>query len=212
MYATVNDLRAEGVTEAQASAHRLTGLIEEASAAVDQATGWFFEPRVATYRLDGRGTPSVEPPAPPIRVTRLTVDGARLPRDAGRLLVVGAPVEPGFDAPRLTLLGGRRVGRGTANVVVRGTWGYTEDNGTLTGRTPLAIRRACVLLVLRWLPLMGDADDAAEARDRWRIIAEKTRDQSYTLDRPGDPGPLTGDPEIDRILLRHRRPAGLGAA
>jgi hypothetical protein len=59
---------------------------------------------------------------------------------------------------------------------------------------------------------MGDTDDAAEARDRWRIIEEKTRDQSYKLDKPGDPGPLTGDPEVDRILTRYRRPAGLGAA
>jgi len=212
MYATVADLRAEGVTEAQASTGRLDALIEEASRTIDQATGWFFEPRVVAYRLDGRGTPSVEPPAPPIRLTRLTVDGENLPRDAGHLVVIGAPVEPGFDAPRLTLLEGRRFPRGTANVVVRGTWGYTEDNGTFTGRTPLAIRRACILLVLRWLPLMGDADDAAEARDRWRIIEERTRDQSYKLDKAGDPGPLTGDPEIDRILLRFRRPAGLGAA
>jgi hypothetical protein len=212
MYATVADLRAEGVTEAQASTDRLDSLIEEASREIDQVTGWFFEPRVATYRLDGHGTPSLEPPVPPIRLSRLTIDGSRMQRDASHLQIVGAPVEPGFDAPRLTLLDGRRFSRGTANVVVQGTWGYTEDNGTLTGRTPLAIRRACILLVLRWLPLMGDADDAAEARDRWRIIAEKTRDQSYRLDRPGDPGPLTGDPEIDRILMRFRRPAGLGSA
>jgi len=211
VYATVDDLRAEGVDQAQASDARLEALLEEASRTIDRLTGWFFEPLALTYRLDGRGTPSLEPPAPPIRLTRLIVVGYILPRDPEHLVVVGAPVEPGFDAPRLTLRRGR-FPRGTANVIVRGLWGYTEPDGTPNGRTPLAIRRACILLVLRWLPLMGDADDAAEARDRWRIIAEKTRDQSYRLDRPGDPGPLTGDPEIDRILMRFRRPAGLGSA
>ncbi len=211
MYATVAHLRAEGVDQAQASDDRLTALLEEASRTIDRLTGWFFEPRQATYRLDGRGTPSIEPSVPPIRLTRLIVVGHTLPRDPEHLVVVGAPVEPGFDAPRLTLKHSR-FPRGQGNVVVRGLWGYTEPDGTPTGRTPLAIRRVCILLVLRWLPLMGDVDDAAEARDRWRIIEERTRDQSYKLDRAGDPGPLTGDPETDRILLRFRRPAGLGAA
>jgi hypothetical protein len=211
VYATVADLHAEGVIPAQASVARLKALLEEASRTIDRLTGWFFEPRAATYRLDGRGAPSLEPPAPPIRINRISVVGYNLPRDPEHLTVVGAPVQPGFDAPRLTLRHGR-FPRGGANVIVRGLWGYTEPDGTPHGRTPLGIRRACILLVLRWLPLMGDADDAAEARDRWRIIAEKTRDQSYKLDRPGEPGPLTGDPEIDRILARFRRPAGLGAA
>lgn len=211
MYATVDDLRAEGVDQAQASDTRLEALLDEASRTIDRLTGWFFEPRAATYRLDGRGTPSLEPPAPPIRINRLIVVGYNLPRDPEHLVVVGAPVEPGFDAPRLTLRHGR-FPRGMANVIVRGLWGYTEPDGTPNGRTPLAIRRACILLVLRWLPLMGDTDDATEARDRWRIIEEKTRDQSYKLDKPGDPGPLTGDPEVDRILMRYGRPAGLGAA
>jgi hypothetical protein len=211
VYATVADLRAEGVDQAQASDARLEVLLEEASRTIDRLTGWFFEPRAVTYRMDGRGTPSLEPPAPPIRVNRLIVVGHNLPRDPEHLVVVGAPVEPGFDAPRLTLRHSC-FPRGDANVIVRGLWGYTEPDGTPNGRTPRAIRRACILLVLRWLPLMGNTDDAAEARDRWRIIEEKTRDQSYKLDKPGDPGPLTGDPEVDRILVHYRRPAGLGAA
>ena len=120
-------------------------------------------------------------------------------------------MQPGFSAPRMTLKTGVFF-VGAANVVGEGIWGFTEDDGTDHGRTPLAIRRACMMLVMRMLPLMGNTEDAADAKNAWRIIEEKTRDQSYTLDRPGDPGPLTGDPEIDRILLRFCRPAGLGAA
>ena len=82
MYATVADLRDEGVTEAQATDARLLTLIEEASRLIDRLTGWFFEPRDATYRFDGRGTPSIEPPAPPIHLDALTAAGAAIPMDS----------------------------------------------------------------------------------------------------------------------------------
>ena len=39
MYATVADMRAEGVTQQQASDARLLGLLEEATILIDQVTG-----------------------------------------------------------------------------------------------------------------------------------------------------------------------------
>jgi hypothetical protein len=204
-------MRDEGVTEHQASDDRLLALLSEASGIIDRICGWFFESRQLRYLLDGRGTPSIEPPAPPIRIGLIKIDGATFAIDDSNLFVIGAPVSNGFDAPRLTLRGAI-FSRGEGNVVVDGLWGYTEDNGTPEGQTPLAIRRACMLLVLRWLPQLGDQDASNDARLRWRIIEEKTRDQSYKLDRPGSDFSLTGDPEIDALLLPYRRPPGLGAA
>ena len=212
MYATLDHLRDEGVTAAQASDDRLTALIDEASSFIDQVTGWFFEPRALVYRLDGQGAPSIEPPSPPIRVDRLAVEDAEPSTDPDDLVVVGAPVQPGFEGPRLTLRHGRVFPRGQGNVEAEGLWGYTEPNGTPEGRVPLAIRRACILLVLRWMAPLGDEDAAGDARNRWRIIEERTRDQSYKLDRAKQSGAFTGDPEIDGILGRHMRPLGLGAA
>ena len=212
MYATVPDLRAEGVTEAQATDARLLTLIDEASRLIDRLTGWFFEPRDASYRLDGRGTPSIEPPAPPIRLDSLTAAGAAVPMDSDNLLIVGAPVQPGFDAPRLTRRHGQSFPKGVGNIEAEGRWGYTEDDGTSEGRTPLEIRRACMMLVMTRLPLLGDADAMDEARNRWRIIEERTRDQSYKLDKPGTTVTSSGDPAVDEILLRFRRPQGLGVA
>ena len=212
MYATVDDLRDEGVTVAQASDDRLVGLIDEATRAIDKATGWFYEPRAATYRLDGRAALSIEPPAPPIRVDRLAIASTELSLAPEDLVVVGAPVPPAFEGPRLTLRHGRVFPRGEGNVEVEGLWGYTEDDGSETGRTPVEIRRACMMLVLRGLPLLGDVDAAGDARSRWRIIEERTRDQSYKLDRETRPAPLTGDPDVDAILGRYRRPPALGAA
>jgi len=209
VYAAVADLRAEGVTEAQATDDRLTALIEEASREIDRVTGWFFEPRFMRYRLSGRGTPSLQPPAPPITLDILAIDGTEQSLDEEVLVVVGAPVVVGDDGPRLTLLGGRTFTRGEANIEVGGRFGFTEDDGTPEGRTPLAIRRACMLMVLRGLPLLTSAD-SDDAKNRWRILEERTRDQSYKLDRQKGSGPITGDPEIDGILLRYRRPMALG--
>ncbi len=45
MYAEVSDLRNEGITDVQATDDRLVSLVQEASRAIDKATGWFFEPR-----------------------------------------------------------------------------------------------------------------------------------------------------------------------
>lgn len=210
MYASVADLRAEGVTETMAADARLVSLIEEAGSTIDRITGWFFDPRLRTFNLDGRGTPTLEPPVPPIRLDRLAIGGADLSLSPDDLVVVGSPVNPGFDAPRLTLRRCRSFPRGRGNVTAEGLWGFTEADGTPEGRTPLEIRRACMLLVLRLLhPLAGEA--AADARNRWRVLEERTRDQSYRLEGVKNTGPFTGDPEIDGILLRYRRPAGLGA-
>ena len=210
MYATVADLRDEGVSEARASDARLGVLLDEASRGIDRVTGWFFEPRAMTLALSGRGTAGLEPPVPPIRLERMRVLGAEVPVSPSHLRVVGAPVMPGFDAPRLVRTRGV-FPRGWDNVEVEGLWGYTEPDGSATGRTPLEVRRACMLLVLRWLAPIGDESVGPEARDPWRVLEERTRDQAVKFDR-ARPGHLTGDPEVDRILARYRRPMGLGAA
>jgi len=209
-YCSVADLRAEGITAKQVSDTRLQALLQEAGRTIERITGWFFEPRSMTLRLDGRGTPTIEPPYPPIKLDKLQVGGTDISMAAADLLVVGAPVQPDFDAPRLTRVRGT-FPKGRGNVTAQGTWGYTEPDGTATGCTPAEIRRACMLLALRSLPGIGDTDAAHDAKSRWRLIQERTRDQSYKLDRVGAAGPFTGDPEIDGILLRYRRPAGLGA-
>ncbi len=208
MYASLADLRDEGVTEAMASDSRLSALIEEASQAIDRITGWFFEPRVMALTIDGRGSPTIEPPYPPIRIERVVVDEILLSLE--ELVIEGSPIRPGFVASRLTLHDGV-FSKGRGNVLIEGVFGYTEEDGSDTGRTPLEIRRVCMLLVLRGLPLLAHTDEAEDARNRWRVIEERTRDQSYKLGA-FTPGLFTGDRTIDDILVRYCRPAGLGAA
>ncbi len=213
MYATVSDLRAEGVAPTTASDARLEALVADAGAFVESVTGWFFEPRSLTLRMDGRGHRTVEPAVPPIRIDALAVEyeGAlsTAPED---LVVEGSPVPPGFAGPRLTLRHGRRFPKGVSNVTATGLWGYTEADGTPTGRTPAAIRTVTMQLVLRALPLLTNEEAWESARRRWRLSEERTRDQSYRLSPPTFSTFITGDPDIDLVLLRYRRPAGLGAA
>jgi len=230
MYATIADLRDEGVSVGAAGDARLTNLLSEATEQIDRVTGWFFEPRQHTFRVSGRGSATVELPVPPIALTHLEVEyeGAsgdatgvfpfvpwsaiELSVDPGSVVVRGAPVGPDFDGARLTLRHGLRFPRGHDNIVISGLWGFTEDDGTLQGRTPPSIRRACVLLVLRTLAPLAD-DAAFEARSRWRVLEERTRDQSYRLE-PSRPAvrPLSGDPEVDLLLSPYLRPSPMGAA
>lgn len=209
MYATVDDMRAEGVTEAMCSDTRLSMLIEEASRTIDRICGWFFEPRSLRLLLDGRGNPSIEPSVPSIEIESIKIGGEEIP--LGSVLIVGAPVLAHFDGPRLTLHQSC-FPKGIGNVEVTGFFGYTEEDSSPLGRTPLDIKRACMLLTLKIIPKIGDSDASIEARHRWRIIEERTRDQSYRLEPHDTSVNLTGDPEIDAILQRYRRPVGMGAA
>jgi hypothetical protein len=211
MYASLADARAEGITVSQASDDRLRLLIDEASRSIDRMTGWFFEPRQMDVWLDGRGTPTVELPVHPIRLDRLIVNGTDWSTDPDHLVIVGAPIQSTIPVPRLTLRHGLTFPRGHANILATGLWGLTEDDGSPTGRTPLDIRRACLLLVLLHLPLLADTDATADARNQWRLIEERTRDQSYKLSPAPNRQLCSGDPEVDEILARYQRPAGLGA-
>jgi hypothetical protein len=58
------------------------------------------------------------------------------------------------------------------------------------------------------------ADEAAfEARSRWRVIEERTRDQNYKLDlATTSTMVLTGEPDVDGLPLPYVRPSAIAAA
>jgi hypothetical protein len=206
-YASLADLRAEGVTEGVADDARIERALHDATATIDRLCGWFFEPRDLTIRLDGRGRRSLLLPVPPIRIESIEVDEQLVPLDEVRL--EGAPIGAGFLEPRIIRIGGV-FARGTQNVQLIGRFGYTLADGTAHGVTPPPIRRATLLLAMRNLP--GLATDAGrDARDAWRIIEERTRDQAVKF-QPDPVGALTGIAEVDRLLEPYRRPRPIGAA
>jgi hypothetical protein len=211
VYATVDDLLAEGLLAANTPATRAERALRMASELIDAVTGQFFEPRALVVSVIGRGAPTVWLPFPILRVDALQVGGDPYSVGPDSIEVAGAPVVPGMDGPRLTRIGGV-FGNGRP-VRIEGLWGYTEPDSTPLGHTPYAIWRACLLVAARrFVPLAGDPDNDALIRSR--IIEESTRDQSYRLADPASAGVvlLTGDAEVDLLLMPFVRKPGLGAA
>lgn len=235
-YCPIQDLRDEGFTAQQVSDVRLSRLIELASRYIDNVTERFFEPRQQTLELDGRDSADLLLGEPIIAVEEIRI----LDQGIGGVPVTGL-VDPSSyrvynrhlterlakpddrDNPKISFLRDgaeprRLLGRGfffprgVQNVRVAGVFGYTEADGSSTGRTPLLIRETCKRLVAREMPLLSDAGRREDAQQRWRLIEEKTRDQSYKLDRLALTGAFTGDPAIDNVLVQFKRPADLGAA
>lgn len=242
VYALVSDLRAEGVTAADANDARLARLLRLATQYVDRMTGRFFAPRATTFALDGAGgrIQLLGHPIIAIRDVKLII---AYPVEIGEL-----PVTPSFykiynrhlteglldpddrENPRLEFfhesdilgvqatpaaslgLGSLVWLRGVQNVLVDGLFGYTDPDGSPTGATPELIRHVAKLIVLREVPAMADIARREDRQKRWRLVAEHTRDQSYNLDPLRVVGGYTGDPEIDAILSSYARPPQLGSA
>lgn len=213
MYASLSDARAEGITTEQANDPRLTTLLTRASEMIDRYTGWWFASRTLTLRFDGTGTRHLHLPAPCIALTRVAVDGSDLSL-VDDVLNIGAP--SGLAAqrfnPKLLRVGGTPWPRGTQNIRVEGRFGFVEANESV----PPAIRDACIRLAVSELALFADTAGQEERR-RVLVTKEQTDGHSYELGQ-GDLGKraawryggFTGDPAIDLVLARFRRPPGGG--
>lgn len=214
-YASLAEARAEGITEAQADDTRLNALLARASRYIDDLTGWWFEPRAFTWTTDGLGTELLHLPAPPITLASVSVDGDAL--DLADVIVYGLPTDDlaHRQNPKLARRSGVRWPRGRRNVVVTGSFGYVRSDGT---SPPDEIKDACLRLVFRMLPRLGDAAGQA-ARRAHEIVKETTDGHSYELGsaQSGEAGAwrrsgVTGDPDLDLVLLRFRRPPSGGLA
>jgi hypothetical protein len=228
-YCTIQDIRDEGVTVAAASDARVTHAIAVASKLVDMFTGRWFDPRSLDFTLDGTGKRSIHLDQPIIEVTELYVDDSAydLVDDVAvynRHITENLLEPDDRNNPRLELVypvessvyhraaGLRVFPAGQRNVRVVGTFGYTDFDGTGTGKTPDLISHACKLITLRELAPKGAPSVGVPASELWRVTEMKTRDQTIKFSGPNartlgkaGVGLFTGDPEIDQILLRYRR-------
>lgn len=216
-YATVAEMRDEGVLTSQATDSRLRTMLALASQAVERLTRQWFEPRHLTLELDGTGRDTLELRAPIAALGELRIDGELVPSSS---LIVYARHLDGMlapddrRAPAISLRSGR-FPLGSQNVEVSGVFGFTDPigSGIDVGATPHAIAHVTRLLAMRELELLASPDRGA-ARNSHRVVSEQTRDQSYSL-APMQAGSTfaggTGDPEIDSILMLYRAPMGIGS-
>jgi hypothetical protein len=210
-YCMLQDLRDEGFAPEVVSDARLARIIALASRTIERITGRFFEPRRQCIELDGRGSHELLLDEPIIAIEKIELGSSGPVSGAtvyNRHITQGLMLPDDRQNPRIRL----GFPCGARNVRVTGIFGYTERDGSPTGTTPLLMREACKRLVVREIPLLAETGRREDARQRYRIIQERTREQSYTLDKLAHPGALTGDPDIDDILVQFMRPADLGAA
>ncbi len=242
-YATVAELRDEGLTIEQVPDDRLTRLLTLATAFVDRVTGRFFEPRDLVLTLDGRGGRAIQLNHPIISVNSVKIDVGPLSPgyvevDESLFKVYNRHLSQGLlspddrENPKIEFYHGQDLmgisartpisgitltnlifPKGQQNITIDGRFGYTDPDGSADGITPLMINHVTKLLVMRETAPLADCDSREDAQKRWRIKSEKTRDQSYTLQdlSSGIQGNITGDPEIDLILVQFMRPADYGA-
>lgn len=228
LYASVSDLRGEGVEAASATDARLLRAIAQASAFIERVTGRFFEPRYLHMRVDGKGSPTLHLSHPIIAVDTIefplsTIDAPDCDSYAIRNRHLAGVLSPDDrSAPRIDVMysdldllsGAGGFTRGKQNIGVHGVFGFTDPDGSPFGTTPLLVTKACLLLAMRDVYAVG-SDERESVLWRHRIIMERTRDQQYQLApaaSSASTASLSGDPEIDTILRLYMRPPMIGAA
>ena len=228
-YATLQQVRDEGLTVSEASDSRVNALIAEATSTIDRITGQFFETRQITLEVYGRGSKWLHLPVFAQDVTEVRF----LNRSDASTTIVNATSYHVFERffpddrynPRLELLvdelihptshgahGTHRLNwrlnwaRGTA-YEIDADWGWVESDGT----TPDQITRACILLVVMWAGQLADPDVelSRRAADLEEIQVQGRREK---YGGPTSIGTLTGSVEVDRILAAYRRPIEVLAA
>lgn len=217
-YATVADVQDHGAPSTVSEA-RIEEALEVASRYIDEVTRLFFEERTAkTYILDGRGTAILELPAPCLTLTSVEADDQVV--DLTGIVNRNRPPEDGsgdYWWPRLEwksspLRMERAFGprfrqiwpMGEQNIEVTGDFGFVVASPSASGLvTPPLIRRACIMLVARMTNDLASA--AGQPPGAGNVISETIGNYSYTLASAIAAGALTGDPEIDSLLLRYTR-------
>lgn len=152
------------------------------------------------------------------RVQNRHLRGVRQPddRESPRIEFVHAEdlVGIGFARSSPISLSSLQFPGGAQNITVTGLFGYTDPDGSPWGATPRQIVHLMKLFVLRDMGKLIDDELRDEVRAKWRITQERTRDQSVSYAAPPTwsmGGSITGDPEIDRLLIEFGRPAAFGA-
>ena len=206
MYCSVEDLRACGVTDEQADDAKLESLIKLSCGYIDTMTRQWFEPRELEIKLDGHGGKILKLPVFLIQDYSVTVSGEEIEDYVLYNRIV--PPEDDRFYPKAYRYNGWR--RGILNINVYGLWGYV-DKAETGYVTPELIKRAAMKLALYNFPDLGDKQAQDEKRLNNLLQSETTDGHSYSLNgeilKAMSENYLTGDSEIDNIIMRYTMPS-----
>lgn len=212
-YATIEDMRAEGVpVTAVFTDARVAQALEAASALVEEYTGRVFHARFLDMMLDGKGGPILQLDEPIIGVEEIaytfqsftTLD---LPLQEGDIVIYNRHIRDGLrepddrEDPRIEFLRVRGIDRvpldygaldgspgftqSQQNVRVTGIFGYTEPTnaGHPVGVTPAAIREVTMRLAFQKLRPLFSTFGTSSGPSG-PVTSERTMDQSITYASP----------------------------
>ena len=240
-YCVIQDMRDEGYAPAAYTDERIQGAIDQATELIDQVCGQRFVPYYSVVRLNVKKLYDEHHLDVPIVALFKVTDGDEsLPLTDvlvyNRHLTSGMTNPDDRKNPMIAwgedrelqttnVFSSGRFERGRKTLRLWGIWGFTElgagdevgetaDDSQIPlsyGQTPKAIKRACMLLTAQYLPTVATGGDPTAAS---RLIEEKTIDQSYKLSPLSSAESsfgMTGNLEVDNILMRFVCPMRIGA-
>ncbi len=231
-YISVQDVRDAGLTNDPPTNETILASIETWQAFIERACRQWFVPRALTLEVDGTNSDALHFGVPIISVEYLRVNGEDTDLDTDLYEVYSEITYPDNRRnPRIKLVGTDRTSifsgpsgngqlkfrKGRKNQVVKGVFGYTEDDGSV----PKLIKRALLKLVIEKLtnPVLTNPSVALPTPPPLvGVVLEEWTDShrmkwghagGNTLPRaPGLSG-ITRDQEILDIIKLYKAPLGL---
>lgn len=199
-YISVEDIRDEGVKEEEAEDPRVENLIETAEQYFENMTGQHFYEKETTMTLYGRDSKTIFLPVHIISCDKIEINEETINSDKYRIFNRYMP----DDRHNPKIVFDFEVAEGDT-VDIEGSFGFVEEDGS----TPKMVEYAIKKLVINEIPLMTDSEGQDEKK-RGRIIREKSDKYEYELSDVMVRNDLTGDPDIDRVILQYQAPIGGG--
>lgn len=196
-YCSINDFRAECVTEEQINDEQLESLISISCKYIDDVTGQWFELRDKTIRLDGRGGQNLVLPIFLPEVEYISLNGELIDD-----YIIYNRME---DREYPKIFRNAKWTKGKLNIEIKGLFGYVEEDKT----TPADIKRIAMKLVLYHFPALIDKEAQEEKNLQGLLKSETTDGHSYELAEDAvvslQAEAITGDIEIDNVLRKYMR-------
>jgi hypothetical protein len=240
LFGFVSDLREEGFDASLVSDVRAQRILFRASRLLERFTGRGFDPTFKAIWPDGVSGRMILLDEPIVGIEKVEIIGGDFEPvssliDLSDLIIYNRHLSQNLqhpddrDNPKISLetsVFGRDLAAegahrralrwpdGVQNIEVTGVWGYRDFGGPQGVFSEIA-RRATLMLAVREIPKLSDEDAVDDAKLRHRVKQYKTRVQSITYFGPGETGAIggiTGDPELDSLIVMLMRPPSMSAA
>lgn len=220
MYATLEDVRALGVTEEMATDEEVIDWIEIACLAIDESTGQFFESREMTMLLDGSGGNTLHIDVPIIELASVSLNGDDEETPLEYIEIYnncGASRPDDRKNPRISWKAYDGIFyRSSRNQKLVGRFGYVEPDFT----TPKLIQKIAAKLAAIYAVNKEGPTDWKGGQQNQKLIAgpitKELTDGHYIAysDKVGEQlaakvtnsGLLTTDPFIQGVIRKFMRP------